>query len=350
MALRVRAEQWSHLDDVGALETKQRDLAAVDRVQIAHRRGRVPAVAAMEQAAVLIALDVGGVAPRPVGAIADGLDTAHGEVAIELEHVIDVVEDALGVQHAAFDRVVGGAHDHAEAIPVCGNARVEDRPVRLGVEADLTDAHAGGECDQTIVAAAVGDPGARMALTKVLEPRAAVVLDLRRQVGPPQQRREVLPRLCGAADPGRRHRTLEPQPPFVDPAVDEEDVGGVGDVEPARGEHVRRREVAALAVLARQFVERLSPRRPPFPGLEQDSGRLRLRELRAQHALLKVRVEDLLVPAAELHPPAVIVDRQLAMPHVAIGLREVEDRARVARIAREIALEQSGVARELAPA
>ena len=187
------------------------------------------------------------------------------------------------------------------------------------------------------------------AATEVVQARARVVLDLGRQRGAGEQRPQVGAGLLEKAEAGRRHRALQQQTPLVHPAVDEEEIGRVGNLEAAAREQVRGCERASLALRAGQLVQRLGPRRPPFPGLQEDARGAVEPELRAQHALLQVCVEDLLVPAAHLHAPAVVLQCKLRAPHVAVCLRQVEDRAGIVRVAGQVALEQPDIAQQLSP-
>src|SRR5262249_47734873 len=74
------------------------------------------------------------------------------------------------------------------------------------------------------------------------------------------------------------------------------------------------------------------------------SARIALRE---EYACLVRGVERLLVPAAELRPPEVELDRPLRIAERAARLREVEDRPRRIRVIGEVALEQLEVALQL---
>lgn len=112
-----------------------------DRVQLTVGRRGIPLAVDLDQATVLVALDLRRVAAEvELGILLDGDDVLHREVFTERQQVVDVAQHAVVVHHTVLDAVVGGAHHHAEPVVIRGDARVEGGPARSHVHLHLTDA------------------------------------------------------------------------------------------------------------------------------------------------------------------------------------------------------------------
>ncbi len=156
--------------------------------------------------------------------------------------------------------------------------------------------------------------------------------------------REALHRL---ADPEGADGLLVARAPGIDVGTDEQRiVGGQRDARGALGEEVPELVAPLDAVLAGEAVQRLGTHRPVLPGTQE--GILDLGPRRAeQHlafAAAKQRVVDLFVPPTHLGPAPVPLERVLRITGVVVALGQVEDRARVVGIARDLGQQQVAIA------